>query len=63
MKCGPGTGEDPFAKVKKLFRENRLQSDPSSETNHKSYRDDELANTSEKKADLANQVVTHFCRF
>ena len=40
-----GCCEDPFAKVKELITD-------SSEANHKSFRDDELAKASEKKVDL-----------
>ena len=57
--------EDPFSTLKELITDlitdliNKLRSEASSEANHKFYRDDELANGSEKEADLQNQVATH----
>ena len=47
--------EDPFSKVNELITD-------SSDANHKSNRDDELAKASEKKVDLETQVATHSCK-
>merc|ERR1712136_478448 len=61
MKFGAGAGEDPFAKVKELITDliTRLQAESSAETGHKSYCDEEMAKSSEKRADLETQVATH----
>ena len=61
MKFGAGAGEDPFAKVKGLITEliNRLQAEASSEATHKSYCDEEMSKTTEKKQDLESEVAKH----
>ena len=55
-----GAGEDPFSKAKDSITDliNKSQMEASSEASHVPYRDDELANASDKEADLGNQVAT-----
>ena len=61
VKFGAGAGEEPFAKVKKLFMDliDRLQSEASPEASHRSYGDDELVKASEKRTDLETLVAGH----
>ena len=64
MKFGAGAGEDHFVKVKGLITEliNRLQAEASSEATHKSYCDEEMSKTTEKKQDLESDVAKHSSR-
>eukprot|EP00450_Noctiluca_scintillans_P002421 CAMPEP_0194482150 /NCGR_PEP_ID=MMETSP0253-20130528/4235_1 /TAXON_ID=2966 /ORGANISM="Noctiluca scintillans" /LENGTH=688 /DNA_ID=CAMNT_0039321673 /DNA_START=47 /DNA_END=2116 /DNA_ORIENTATION=+ len=61
MKFGAGAGEDPFLKVKDLITDliTRLQAESSSETSHKSYCDEEMAKSAEKKEDLEAEFAKH----
>ena len=64
MKFGAGADGDPFVKVKDLITDfiSRLQAEPSSETNQKSYCDEEMSNATEKKEDLEADVAKHFSK-
>ena len=42
-----------------LITDNKLQSEASSEANHKSYRDDELMKAGVENVDRETQVATH----
>jgi hypothetical protein len=59
VRYGSGGSEDPFVKVKQLISEmiGRLEGEASSEASHKSYCDDEIRKTAEKKSELTNDVA------
>ena len=61
MKFGAGADGDPFVKVKDLITDliSRLQAEASSETNQKSYCDEEMSKATEKKEDLEADVAKH----
>ena len=54
MKVGAGADGDPFVKVKDLITDliSRVQAEASSETNQKSYCDEEMSKVTEKRRDL-----------
>ena len=64
MKFGAGTDGDPFVKVKDLITDliSRVQAEASSETNQKSYCDEEMLKTTEKREDLEVDVAKHSSR-
>ena len=59
MKFGAGADGDPFVKVKDLITDliSRLQADGSSETNQKSYCDEETSKATETREDLEADVA------
>ena len=59
MKFGAGAGADPF--VKDLITDliSRVQAEASSETNQKSYCDEEMSKITEKREDLEADVTKH----
>ena len=59
MKFGAGADGDPFVKVKDLITDliSRLQAEALSETNQKSYCDEEMSKVTEKKEDLEADVA------
>ena len=61
MKFGASADGDPFVKVKDLITDliSRLQAEASSETNQKSYCDEEMPKATEKKEDLEADVAKH----
>ena len=61
MKFGAGADGDPFVKVKDLITDliSRLQAEASSETNQKSYCDEEMSKATEKREDLETDVAKH----
>ena len=58
MKFGAGAGDDPFVKVFITNLINRLQAEASSQTNQKSYFDEEMSKATEKE-DLEADVAKH----
>ena len=61
MKFGAGADGDTFVKVKDLITDliSRVQAEASSETNQKSYCDEEMSKTTEKREDLETDVAKH----
>ena len=61
MKFGAGADGDPSVKVKDLITDliSRLQAEASSETNQKSYCDEEMSKATEKREDLEADVAKH----
>ena len=59
MQFGAGAGDDPFVKGLITDLINRLQAEASSETNQKSYCDEEMSKATEKKEDLKADVAKH----
>ena len=61
MKFGAGVDGDPFVKVKDLIMDliSRVQAEASSETNQKSYCDEEMLKATEKRQDLEADVTKH----
>ena len=61
MKFGAGADGDPFVKVKDLITDliSRVQAEASSETNQKSYCDEEMSKATEKREDLEADVAKH----
>ena len=64
MKFGAGADGDPFMKVKDLITDliSRVQAEASSETNQKSYCDEEMLKATEKREDLEVHVAKHSSR-
>ena len=61
MKFGADADNDPSVKVKDLITDliSRLQAEASSETNQKSYCDEEMSKATEKREDLEADVAKH----
>ena len=61
MKFGAGADGDPFVKVKDLITDliSRVEAEASSETNQKSYCDEEMSKATEKRQDLEADVTKH----
>ena len=61
MKFGAGADDNPFVKVKDLITDliSRLHAEASSETNQKSYCEEETSKATEKKEDLDADVAKH----
>ena len=61
MKFGAGADGDPFVKVKDLMTDliSRVEAEASSETNQKSYCDEEMSKATEKRQDLEADVTKH----
>ena len=61
MKFGAGADGDPFVKVKDLITDliSRVQAEASSETNQKSYCDEEMLKATEKRENLETDVAKH----
>ena len=64
MKFGAGADGDPFVKVKDLISDliSRVQVEASSETNQKSYCNEEISKITEKREDLEADVTKHSSR-
>ena len=64
MKFGAGADGDPFVKVKDLISDliSRVQAEASSETNQKSYCNEEISKITEKREDLEADVTKHSSR-
>ena len=61
MKVGAGADGDPFVKVKDLITDliSRVQAEASSETNQKSYCEEEMSKVTEKREDLEADLAKH----
>ena len=61
MKFGAGADGDPFVKVKDLITDliSRVEAEASSETNQKSYCDEEMLKATEKRENLEADVAKH----
>ena len=64
MKFGAGADGDPFVKVKDLITDliSRVQAEALSETNQKSYCNEEMSKITEKREDLEADITKHSSR-